>query len=62
MTFKSQWAGIGYGREKRAHFWHEGKDQHHARSRCGRDILAAHLKSAVGLERCKTCEKVEKRP
>jgi hypothetical protein len=53
-----QWAGIGYGRKKRAHFWRESpSNSFFARSSCGIEILAEYLKSATGLHRCKTCEK-----
>jgi hypothetical protein len=53
---KPQWAGIGYGRKKRAHIWSD-LNIYFVRSNCGIELLAEHLKSATGLERCKTCEK-----
>jgi hypothetical protein len=58
--FLPQWAGLGYGRQRRAHMWRESEsDPFFAISNCGKSVLKEQLRSAIGLERCKNCEKPE---
>lgn len=62
MTFKSQWAALGYGRKRPAHMWRESPSKPlYARSNCGREVLAEQLRSAVNLPRCKVCERLQVR-
>lgn len=55
-----QWARVMYGRKRRAHKWRQSEDSlYYVRSACGLEILTEQLGSAIGLERCKHCDKTE---
>jgi hypothetical protein len=61
MNFKPQWAGIGFGRSRLAHFWRASEAMpYFVRTSCGKTLLPYQLCSGVDLRKCKHCEKAEK--